>query len=449
MDALWKHHRFAAIATPSDYSDFGSMSRSPSTALTILRSPIHLLGIILLLVFSAELFVMIVLPWFPDTLGVWGRAVVDAILLTAICAPVVWWVIIRPLREIAMEEHQRSETIVANASEGIVTFQADGTIVSGNRAASELFGVRMGQLLGRSIHEFIEEMPVRFPELPITMKRQSVRSDGTTFPSLISINQYQWQSMPLNIALIRDQTAAEQAEQQRLLVARETEALRAQQMATLAQLATGVAHEIRNPLTSIKMLVQVNRSKLAEDGIPTDDLEIVVDEIRRMERSVNNLLEYARPQQQELTEFIVQDVAHRVVQLIQGRAKSQRVELEIQLPPNTVRIHADLSQIQQLLLNLCLNALDAMPNGGTLKLTIHHEATDLIMDVVDTGPGIDDEVIDRLFSPFVTTKPEGVGLGLGICRQIAEAHGGTLKAENIKPSGARFRLRLPGVKNAI
>lgn len=423
------------------------MPRSPSTALTILRSPIHLLGIILLLVFSAELFVMMVLPWFPETLGVWGRAIADAILLTAICAPVVWWVIIRPLRKIALEEHQRSETIVANASEGIVTFQADGTIVSSNRAASDLFGVRVGKLLGQSIHQYIEELPEQFPELPVTLKRQSLRSDGTTFPSLISINQYQWQSTPLNIALIRDQTAAEQAEQQRLMVARETEALRAQQMATLAQLATGVAHEIRNPLTSIKMLVQVNRSKLSEDGIPTDDLEVVEDEIRRMERSVNNLLEYARPQQQELTEFPVQDVAERVVQLIKGRARSQRVELKITLPAQRVCIHADLSQIQQLLLNLCLNALDAMPSGGVLELIIRTETDCLIMDVVDSGPGIDENVIDRLFTPFVTTKPEGVGLGLGICRQIAIAHGGTLEANNESPSGARFRLTLPGVTN--
>ena len=410
----------------------------------ILRSPMRILGIVLLLVFVVEVAVMIALPHvMPRFLGETGRAVFDAFLLTLVCAPALWWVIIGPLRRIAIQEHQRSETIVANAGEGIVTFDTDGSVFTCNRAANALFGQGADALIGCSIHALVPDLPQQIDQTPCEFRLDAVGADGQRFPVHVTVSEYPSESWPMRIAIIRDLTAAQRAEQERLMMARETEALRAQQMATLAQLATGVAHEIRNPLTSIKMLIQVNRTKFAEEGLPTDDLELVEQEIRRMERSVTSLLDYARPEESEFSEFSVLQTIRRTVQLVDARCKSQGVTLEVCVPQPDIRISGDSQKVGQLLLNLLLNALDAMPEGGTLGIAAERDDDAVEITVSDSGNGISEAMLEKLFTPFATTKPNGVGLGLGICRRIAEAHGGTLVGRNRDVRGAEFVVRLP------
>jgi len=397
-----------------------------------------------MLVFTAEVAVMLVLPLItPAVMDEAIRAVLDAFLLTMVCAPALWWVIIGPLRRIAIQEQQRSETIVANASESILTFDRQGAILSCNRSTLDLFGVSADQLIGKPVQSTIPDLPNELENFPVGFRLTAVRSNGGTFPVQVSVSEYPSESQFIRIAILRDLTWSEQAEKERLERVRETEALRAQQMATLAQLATGVAHEIRNPLTSIKMLIQVNLESFAKTGLPTADLELVQYEIRRMERSINSLLEYARPEKCEFTEFSMEDVLRRTEQLISGHCESHNVELSIKAQNNSARIIGDAAQIQQLLLNLTLNALDAMPAGGRLIITVATKESTIEISVRDTGTGIQAGMLDKLFTPFATTKPNGVGLGLGICRRIAEAHHGTLSGTNQTNGGAEFLLTLP------
>lgn len=393
---------------------------------------------------------MAMLPFLvPGSLGETTRAMVDALLLTIICAPLLWWVIVGPLRRIAIQEHQRSETIVANASESILTFDREGNILSHNRAASTLFRVLDDSWNRRHLRTVIPDFPDELGRLPRELRLFGIRSDTKRFPVQVSISEYPSESMRMYIAIIRDLTWSERAEQANIEAVREKEALRAQQMTTLAQLATGVAHEIRNPLTSIKMLIQVNRSKFAKEGLPTDDLELVEGEIRRMERSVNSLLEYARPERSEFCEMELSHVLQRTHQLIVGRSQSQNVKISIQQPSHPVLLNADPAQIHQLLLNLCLNALDEMPSGGDLTISVRKDDNAVEISVRDTGDGIDEGMMKKLFTPFVTTKPGGVGLGLGICRRIAEAHHGKLIASNNSGRGASFVLTLPRTSGVL
>jgi len=216
----------------------------------------------------------------------------------------------------------------------------------------------------------------------------------------------------------------------------------AEKMAAVAQIATGVAHELRNPLTAVKMLVQAQRELPEVSEHLAEDLTIIEDEIRRMERSIQTFLDFARPRDPERRTIDPADVVWRVFSLNEPRAKNQDVDLKLVEPEDGLSVKADSEQLFQILLNLCGNALDVMPNGGSVVVRL--EQTDGVVRIVvqDSGPGIDPAIRPKLFQPFVTNKETGVGLGLLVCKRIAEAHGGSLRGETLA-EGACFTLELP------
>jgi signal transduction histidine kinase len=223
---------------------------------------------------------------------------------------------------------------------------------------------------------------------------------------------------------------------------REREVLRSEQLAAVGQLAAGVGHELRNPLTSIKMLIQTG----LEDGgarLTAEDLRVIESEIRRMERSLQTFLEFARPPKPERRPVELGSVIGAVLGLVRGRAEKQRVNTTLEMRDGAVTLVADAGQLQQVFVNLVLNALDMMPAGGVLTLATQRRENRVEIEISDSGPGIPKEMIPRLFQPFASTKDTGLGLGLVISRRIVEDHGGTIDAANRPGGGASFRVRLP------
>jgi signal transduction histidine kinase len=230
--------------------------------------------------------------------------------------------------------------------------------------------------------------------------------------------------------------AAQQAENSRLL--------RVEQMMAIGQVAAGVAHELRNPLTSIKGLIQVNLRDLTARGVPAEDLTVIEQEIRRMESTLQTFLDFAQPPKPNRQPTDLSAIVERVFALVGGRARKQQVALHFLKPSQQVTANVDNDQIQQLLLNLVLNALDAMPQGGEIELDLHGTRDRFVeLYVRDNGPGISPSILPKVFETFVSSKETGVGLGLPLSRRIAEDHGGTLTAYNLPEAGACFLLRLP------
>lgn len=236
--------------------------------------------------------------------------------------------------------------------------------------------------------------------------------------------------------------------------------LRAEQLAAVGQLAAGLAHELRNPLMSMKLLVQSAATTDDEfGGLQGRDLEVMNEEIERLEQLVQALLDYARPPHLERNPSNLRNLLEDVVALLTPRADLQRVEIQCDLPKDPIMIDADVGQLRQVLVNLLLNALDAVPDGGKVSVSVDYthlasrgspEAgkTELAIRVADTGRGIPDELEPRIFEPFFSSKETGTGLGLSISKRIVEDHGGTIRAANQPGGGAVFTVRLPASEPA-
>jgi signal transduction histidine kinase len=222
----------------------------------------------------------------------------------------------------------------------------------------------------------------------------------------------------------------------------EEEALRAEQLAAVGQIAAGMAHELRNPLTSMKILVQA-----AQDGgaLASRDLGVLEEEITRLERLVRSFLEFARPPQLEKKVLDVRPLVEESIALLADRAAVNGTRLTFHRPPQEVQAAVDPGQFRQVVLNLLVNALDAVAAGGSVAVDLEPVAGGgLTLRVTDTGCGLPAHLGERIFTPFTTTKETGLGLGLSICKRIAEAHGATLTGTDRPEGGAVFTFDLPG-----
>jgi signal transduction histidine kinase len=218
---------------------------------------------------------------------------------------------------------------------------------------------------------------------------------------------------------------------------------RSEQLAAVGQLAAGVAHEVRNPLTSIKMLVEAALRRPDSKALTRDDLEVIHGEVRRLEGTVQGFLDFARPPRLDRAPCDLRAVVAQSADLVRARARQQGVTLDVKAPSAALTADVDRGQICTVLVNLLLNALDVMPRGGRLEVRAEAAGDRAMLRVADTGPGIPAAMAGRLFTPFASTKPTGTGLGLSISRRILEEHGGDIRAGNRPEGGAVFTVTLP------
>ena len=218
--------------------------------------------------------------------------------------------------------------------------------------------------------------------------------------------------------------------------------LQAERLSSLAEIASGVVHEVRNPLGAIKGAVEILEDELAPDSPRREFAHIAKTEVERIDKLVQEFFHFARAKEPNKTPTDINEIIRAVKRLIENQAENQNVKISDDLSENLPLVSLDEEQIKQVLLNLAINALQAMPEGGSLIFRSERENDNLYIEVEDTGGGIDEATKSKIFDPFFSTKDKGLGLGLSVVYKIVKQHTGQIQISNTK-DGACFSLKFP------
>ena len=227
------------------------------------------------------------------------------------------------------------------------------------------------------------------------------------------------------------------------------ELVRSAKMASLGQLSATVAHEIRNPLTAVKMRLYSLRNQLKNDADFKEDMLVIDEEINRLEGIIKNFLDFARPPELKMEICDISKILDSVINLVKSKAEYSNIRIENRIEAALPEIEADKEQIRQVFLNIMLNAIDAMPEGGIIELAAFFNSRDkkqnglLKVEIKDTGQGMGSDLKNKLFEPFITTKEQGTGLGLFIASRIVKLHKGDIRIDSTFGKGTRVTVELP------
>ena len=322
-----------------------------------------------------------------------------------------------------------------------------GVIVSANQAASNLYGYPAEELLGMHAADLVpEKQRALFSERIRSVltgewahrRAKRLKKDGSEITIDISMGLLQLGEQKYMLSFCRDITKELQAEE---------ELQRANQMALVGQMAAGLAHEIKNPLAGVKVSLDVLADELE---LPPDDKELfarIISEINRMERLLKSLLNYARPPQPQFDLVDINKLLDNSLKNVEPTAASRsdaKIRFDRQLAPELPRVEADSSQMQQVFLNILFNAVDAIETEGSITVKTDLEEDQWVrIEISDTGRGMSEEALEKIFNPFFTTKTKGTGLGLSICRRLVEQHGGRIDVGSEAGEGTSFTIRIP------
>lgn len=337
-----------------------------------------------------------------------------------------------------------SDQVIENMPIGLVAVERGGTLAAFNRAAGRVLGISETEALGRRAEEALpRELSGLFDDnrsMDATFDQElnCTLGDGRHVPLDISLSTLRDQGGEITGALLLFRDVSEIRELKK-------EIERSRRLASVGRLAAGVAHEIRNPLSSIKGFATYFRERYRDVEEDRRTADIMIQEVDRLNRVIGQLLDFARPMAVEKRPVALDTLIRHAVKMVEGRAREQGVSIETHLSPDLVEVSLDLDRMAQVLLNLFLNALEAMPQGGTLRVdgAPDRERNRALIKVSDTGTGIAPEDLAHIFDPYFTTKSTGTGLGLAIVHKIVESHGGEISVESASGQGTTVSLHVP------
>ncbi|MEJ2219362.1 MAG: ATP-binding protein [Desulfobacterales bacterium] len=341
-----------------------------------------------------------------------------------------------------------SDNVVENVPIGLLALDHQGKIAAFNRGAEAILKMSALQVIGQSAERILpagllDEINHSKKQADVIEKEIECKmADGKMVPLEIGASSLKDENDVFlgNVLLFKDLTEVR---------ALRREVARSQRLASVGRLAAGVAHEIRNPLSSIKGFATYFKERYPDRPEDQQTADIMIQEVDRLNRVVGQLLEFARPISIKPKTISLEALLNDAVRLIKERAAEKNITVNTR---NTTQINTawgDPDRINQILLNLFLNAIDAMENGGELDVEISSDdSREICISVSDTGCGISPQDIPRVFDPYFTTKSTGTGLGLAIAHNIAEVMGGRISVESPQDRGTIFRVFFPNSKES-
>jgi len=337
-----------------------------------------------------------------------------------------------------------SDNVVENMPIGLIALDDHLRIAAFNHTAESLLQLSFGEVMGRAAEdvlppEICSEMECpQIQEYVIEKEIDCTIGDGKKVPLEIGASLLKDENGTFlgHVILFKDLTEVH-------TLRREIE--RSQRLASVGRLAAGVAHEIRNPLSSIKGFATYFKERYQDAPEDQQTANIMIQEVDRLNRVISQLLEFARPVKVAPKSISLQNLIEDSIRLIERQAQEKQITVSTHNTAQVDSVCLDPDRLNQILLNLYLNAIESMKAGGALRIEIsgNIENKGVEIQVSDTGKGIPPEDLSRIFDPYFTTKSSGTGLGLAIAHNIVEAMGGAIKVVSEAGKGTRFTLKLP------
>jgi two-component system, NtrC family, sensor histidine kinase PilS len=323
--------------------------------------------------------------------------------------------------------------VLENMSSGLFTTDMDGKVVMFNRAAERITGIRRDSVIGQKIDTVLPFFQGHFSE---GRREETIKVDG--LKKIIGLNismlKGSAESMQGFIVIFQDLTQLKRLEK---------EMKQKEKWAAIGELSSNIAHEIRNPLASLKGSIEMLKEGSVPDNQKERLMEIALNEMDRLNRVITDFLTYSRPTPAEFRMFDLHRLLDETLELLENVDQDRNLSIRKEYV-GTLEVKADPQKLRQVFWNLGINAVEAMPGGGELVVSTRN--TDRLVEITfkDSGSGIDREHIEKIFYPFFTTKEKGTGLGLAIAYRIIEEHNGILRVASSSGIGTTFEVILPG-----
>ena len=334
-----------------------------------------------------------------------------------------------------------SEALVKNMPIGLIAMDDRGVIITCNQNAQAVLGVPCDEATGKNavdllpapLQKILSQLPQHGGLLEQDIQFMSTEGKEQTWET-VAAGLIEEGKPTGKILLIRDVT------QIRLL---EKEVVKSRHLSSIGSLAAGVAHEIRNPLSSIKGFAVYFKERLSGNKDDQHTADIMIQEVERLNRVISQLIEFARPLELKKEKVQFAELVQHAVKLIAADADKNKISIEIEAAEGLPAVEVDHDKSKQVLLNIFLNSLAAIQDGGKLKIMLLSSADNLEVMISDNGTGIDKMDLPRIYDPYFTSKPAGTGLGLAVVQKIMEAHGGHIRVESVAGKGTEVFLIFP------